>query len=144
MNPCSPASPLPAERAEGEPVRAGTLCLNGALEIACSAPAGASLAARIVAAVEEAQRARSPLETTADRVAAVLAPFTVALAAVVVWQRGWLTGLSVLVVACPCAVGIAVPLVNVMALAAAAQARHPGALGRRARGPRRHRHHGVR
>ena len=113
--------PVPAERAEGETVRAGTLCLNGALEIACSAPAAASLAARIVAAVEEAQRARSPLETTADRVAAVLAPFTVALAAVVVWQRGWLTGLSVLVVACPCAVGIAVPLVNVMALAAAAR-----------------------
>ncbi len=113
--------PAPAERNEGEAVRAGTLCLNGALEIACTAPAAASLAARIVAAVEEAQRARSPLETMADRVAAVLAPFTVALAAVVVWQRGWLTGLSVLVVACPCAVGIAVPLVNVTALAAAAR-----------------------
>jgi heavy metal translocating P-type ATPase len=118
--------PLPAERGPGETARAASICLNGVVEI--EAAGGAPLVARIVASVEEAQRSRSALERVADRAAAAFVPFTLALAgAVTAWwwrsspEKAWLSGLSVLVVACPCALGIAVPLVNVLALAGAAR-----------------------
>jgi heavy metal translocating P-type ATPase len=118
--------PLPAERGPGEPVRAASVCLNGLIEI--EAAGGTPLVARIVASVEEAQRLRSPLERATDRAAAAFVPFTLALAgAVTAWwwrsstEKAWLSGLSVLVVACPCALGIAVPLVNVLALTRAAR-----------------------
>jgi heavy metal translocating P-type ATPase len=118
--------PLPAERGPGEPVRAASVCINGLIEI--EAAGGAPLVARIVASVEEAQRLRSPLERVADRAAAAFVPFTLALAGAVTafwWpssvEKACLSGLAVLVVACPCALGIAVPLVNVLALARAAR-----------------------
>jgi heavy metal translocating P-type ATPase len=118
--------PLPAERGPGEPVRAASVCLNGLIEI--EAAGGAPLVARIVASVEEAQRLRSPLERATDRAAAAFVPLTLALAgAVTAWwwrssaEKAWLSGLAVLVVACPCALGIAVPLVNVLALTRAAR-----------------------
>jgi Cu2+-exporting ATPase len=120
--------PLPVERSMGDTVRAGSLCLDSVLEIACTAATSESWLTRMVRAVEEAERLRSPLERLADRVAAAFVPLTVALAAVVVlfwWPHGhesaFLNGLSVLVVACPCALGIALPVVNVLALAAAAR-----------------------
>ena len=119
---------LPAWRAAGATVRAGSICLDGVLEIAALGKAGETLLARIIASVEEARQSRSPLERMADRVAAVLVPFTVALAALAValgWPQGQgralLSGLSVLVVACPCAMGIAVPMVMALALSLAAR-----------------------
>ncbi len=118
--------PLPAARAGGDTVRAGTICVDGLIEI--EAAGGPPLIERIAASVEEAQRIRSPLERLADRAAAWFVPLTLSLAAVVTvgWyrsnpERAWLSGLSVLVVACPCALGIAVPLANVIALGAAAR-----------------------
>jgi Cu2+-exporting ATPase len=113
--------PLPAERETGGAVRAGTLCLNGVLEIEASGDSSQTLLARIIASVEEAQRLRSPLERLADKVAAAFVPAVIALAGIVALQSAWLNGLAVLVVACPCAMGIAVPLANVLALAAAAR-----------------------
>jgi Cu+-exporting ATPase len=120
--------PLPAERGEGETVHAGSICLNGALELVCLGEPEHTLLARIIASVEEAQRRRSPLERLADRIASVFVPVTVGLAAAVTlawWsaspEKAWLNGLSVLVVACPCALGIAVPLANVVALGTAAR-----------------------
>jgi Cu2+-exporting ATPase len=120
--------PFPADRGEDEIVRAGSLCLNGVLEVACTANVTGTLLARIVASVEQAQRLRSPMERLGDRIATALVPATILLAvAVVAWWwplnhgNAWLNGLSVLVVACPCAVGIALPMVNVVTLAAAAR-----------------------
>jgi len=76
----------------------------------------------------EACLAPSRMERLADRAAAAFVPLTMALAALVTvyWQsagpgRAWLIGLSVLVVACPCATGIAASLANVLALGAAAR-----------------------
>lgn len=119
---------LPAERLPGEVVRAGSLCLNGVLEIETLAVSRDSLLARIIRSVEAAQQARSPLERLADRTAAAFVPLAAGLAllAVFLWwpggrEQALLAGLSVLVVACPCALGIAVPLVNVLALGAAAR-----------------------
>lgn len=119
---------VPAERSEGERVRAGCLCLNGALEIDVEAGAGGTMLARIVRSVEEAQQERGSLEGAADRVSAALTPLTLLLAAGTGawwWGRGvetaLMNSLSVLVVACPCALGIAIPMVNVVALGAAAR-----------------------
>jgi heavy metal translocating P-type ATPase len=118
--------PLPAERRLGDMARAGSLSVSGTIQMECAE--GAPLIARIVAAVEEARNARSPLERLADRAAALFVPLTLAIAcAAVAWwwrtdhDKAWLSGLSVLVVACPCALGIAVPLANVLGVAAAAR-----------------------
>ncbi|MEK7404737.1 MAG: cation-translocating P-type ATPase [Acidobacteriota bacterium] len=120
--------PLPVERRQGETVRAGSLCLDAVLEVECTANAAGSLLARLVSAVEEAQRARPPIERLADRVSAAFVPLTFLLAVAVFlywWpqsaEKAWLSGLSVLVVACPCALGIALPVVNTLALAEAAR-----------------------
>jgi heavy metal translocating P-type ATPase len=113
--------PLAAEKEEGGAVHAGSLCLDGALQIETSGDSSQTLIARIVASVEEAQKLRSPLERMADKAAAAFVPAVVVLAAIVAVTTAWLNGLAVLVVACPCAMGIAVPLANVLALAAAAR-----------------------
>jgi Cu2+-exporting ATPase len=113
--------PLAAEKEEGDSVRAGSLCLNGVLKIETSGDSSQTLLARIVASVEEAQKLRSPLERMADKAAAAFVPSVVVLAAIVAVTSAWLNGLAVLVVACPCAMGIAVPLANVLALAAGAR-----------------------
>ncbi len=120
--------PLPVEKSEGDTARAGSLCLNGALEIECSGTHGETMLGRIIRAVEEAQAQQSPLERTSDRIAGAFVPVVTALAALVVllwWPAGagkaWMSGLAVLVVACPCAMGIAVPMANVLALTAAAR-----------------------
>ena len=118
--------PLPVARGPGDTVRAGSISVDGTIEL--EAAAGEPLVRRIVNSIEEAQRLRSPMERLADRAAAALVPFTVTLAAAATaywWRtdrdRAWLSGLSTLVVACPCALGIAVPLANVLAMAAAAR-----------------------
>lgn len=113
--------PLPAELEKGGTVRAGSLCLNGVLEIVASGDSSHTLLARIIASVQEAQVLQSPMERLADRVAAAFVPAVVVLAGIVALSGAWLNGLAVLVVACPCAMGIAVPLANVLALAAAAR-----------------------
>jgi heavy metal translocating P-type ATPase len=120
--------PVPAERAPGDRVSAGSLVVDGTIEVRCTQPVDSSMVARIVSSVEHALEHRSHIERLADRAAAVLVPATVALACLVTiawWGRGaeraWMAGLSVLVVACPCALGIAVPLVNTMAIGAAAR-----------------------
>ncbi len=120
--------PVPAGRGAGERVSAGALVVDGTIEIRATHPADASTLARIVSSVEDAVERRSHMERLADRAAALFVPATVLLAAVVIavwWNSGaeqaWMAGLSVLVVACPCAFGIAVPLANVIAISAAAR-----------------------
>ncbi|MBZ5582267.1 MAG: HAD-IC family P-type ATPase, partial [Acidobacteriia bacterium] len=119
--------PGPCAIASGDQVFAGSVCLDGMLDIECAAAGGDSLLARVASAVEQARLTPAPSERMADSLAAILTPLTLALAAVAVavhWRHGVegaaTTGLAVLVVACPCALGIAVPLVHVIALSAAA------------------------
>jgi P-type E1-E2 ATPase len=99
---------LPAARAENDTVLAGSLCLDGAIEIEVLCEASDFLLNRIVRAVEEARLARSPLENLADGASAVLVPGTILLAAATLawwWPHGpgraFLNALAVLVVACP-------------------------------------------
>ncbi|MGD0201900.1 MAG: cation-translocating P-type ATPase, partial [Bryobacteraceae bacterium] len=132
--------PLPAACEPGGRVHAGAICMDGVLEIEAQA-GSSSLLARIIRSVEEAQALRSPLERAADRAAGWFVPLTLAVAAgagAFWWFLGpvkaAMIALSVLVVACPCALGLAMPVVNAFALAAAARrgviVRSPEALER--------------
>jgi P-type Cu+ transporter len=124
--------PLPVEKTVGARVVAGTVNQTGALVIEAERVGAHTLLAQIVALVAEAQRSRAPLQRLADRVAAWFVPAVIAISVVtfVVW---WLFGpeprfafavvnaVAVLIIACPCALGLATPISIMVASGRAAQ-----------------------
>ena len=115
---------------EGALVYAGTLNEDGALEIRVSRPAGDSTLARIARLVEEAQRDKAPVQRLVDRFARFYTPAVVGAAALVAGlppllglpPRAWLLrALTLLVIACPCALAISTPATMVSALVASAR-----------------------
>lgn len=122
---------VPVERGPGDTVYAGSINLNGALEVRTTAPASDTTLARILHRVEEAQAARAPLQSRVDRFAAIYTPAVVALAAVVAlvpplagfggWSDSLVRALTLLVIACPCALVISTPVTIVSGLAGAAR-----------------------
>ncbi|MFW5698150.1 MAG: heavy metal translocating P-type ATPase, partial [Fimbriimonadaceae bacterium] len=123
---------VPVEKAEGDPVYAGTVNGNGALEFTITGAAGHTTLDRIVATVQEAQTKRAPTQRFVDKFAAYYTPIVVALAflfAVVPplffggeWMRWVYEALVLLVIACPCALVISTPVTVVTGLTAAARA----------------------
>jgi Cu+-exporting ATPase len=112
----------------GDRVFSGATTLEGALEIE-STGVTESLASRVHRLALEARARRAPIAETADRIAAVFVPVVVAVAIGSLfvwglgrhdWRAGFLAALSVLVVACPCALGLATPLATTVALTRAA------------------------
>jgi Cu+-exporting ATPase len=110
--------PLPVAKGAGDPVTGGTVNGNGALRYKATAVGADTVLARIVATVEEAQAARLPVQALADRVVRVFVPVALVIAAVTVaaWlfatgdtARALVAGVSVLIIACPCAMGLATP-----------------------------------
>lgn len=119
---------MPAEKAEGDTVWSGTVNLTSTIEVLVTAPAGESLTARIIDAVENAQASKSPVQRFVDRFAAVYTPIVFFIAAAVALVPGLATGdwstwiyraLCLLVIACPCALVISTPVTVVSALATA-------------------------
>jgi Cu+-exporting ATPase len=117
------------EKAVGSSVAGGTCSVDGLFTVRVTATANASAAARIRALLEAARRERAPIHRAADRAAGLLTPLAtlVALAAGLFWGvragagEGVLVALAVLVVACPCALGIATPAALWAGLATAAR-----------------------
>jgi Cd2+/Zn2+-exporting ATPase len=115
---------MPAEKTNGDQVFAGTMNGNGALEIKTEKIAEDTTIAHIIHLVEEAQEKRAPIQNIADRFTTYFLPFILTLAAVVFTAAYFLVGLqpaitrtvSVLLVACPCALGVAVPVAVVGAI----------------------------
>ncbi len=113
--------PLPVLRKAGDAVVCGTVDTDGLLTVAATAVGSDTRLARIVRAVERAQGARLPVQRLADRVVAVFTPavLTVAALSFLYWlllgaspsplSTALLSAVSVLVVACPCAMGLATP-----------------------------------
>jgi P-type Cu+ transporter len=111
---------MPVETTSGAPVFAGTVNVTGSFVFRATRVGAATTLARIVRLVEEAQGSRAPIQRLADRVASVFVPIVLGIAAVtfLVW---WLLGpspsllyaltntVAVLVIACPCAMGLATP-----------------------------------
>jgi Cu+-exporting ATPase len=115
---------FPVERGPGERVHAGTLNGLGALSLRATGVGEDTALGRIAAAVHQAQGSRPPVQRLADRVSAVFVPAVLAIA-VATALVGWLAGgdaagglaraVTVLVVACPCALGLATPTAIVAA-----------------------------
>jgi len=119
--------PLPVGRSGGDRVLGGAINGAGAIVVAATTTAADSLVARIARLVREAHQQRAPIEQLADRVAAWFTPAVLAVAALtfVAWALfgpqprlayGLLSAVSVLVIACPCALGLATPLAMTVAI----------------------------
>ena len=111
--------PLPAEKGPGDPVTGGTINRNGSFIMVARKVGGDTLLARIVEMVNEASRSKAPIQRLADSVAAyfVQAVVLVSLATLFVWgfgfskwDHGLVNAIAVLIIACPCALGLATPV----------------------------------
>ncbi len=115
-------------RQPGDFVRAGTLNVDGELAIRATSVGAETTLGRLVALLEAARAARGRYERLADRAATYFLPFTLVLAligGIGGWMRGGvneaiMSALSVLLIACPCGLGIATPMAVWMALGRAA------------------------
>jgi P-type Cu+ transporter len=113
--------PIPAEKATGDRVTGGTVNATGTLLFRAERVGRDTLLAQIVRMVGEAQRTRAPIQRLADRIAAYFVPAVVAVAALafVAWSV-WgppprlafalVSAVAVLIIACPCALGLATPM----------------------------------
>jgi Cu+-exporting ATPase len=112
--------PLPVAKQAGDEVTGATINGAGALTVELRQVGADTALAQIVRLVEEAQGARAPIQRIADRVAAVFVPVVIALALVAFAAWMWLgpvprlpwallAAVTVLIIACPCAMGLAVP-----------------------------------
>jgi P-type Cu+ transporter len=125
--------PLPVLKQSGEKVSAGTLNTTGSFVYRAERVGADTLLAQIVRLVEQAVESEPPIARLADRVSAWFFPIVLAIAAssFLAWtllagERGWLYGLinavSVLIIACPCALGLATPVSLVTGIGRGAQA----------------------
>ncbi|HEY1589553.1 MAG TPA: heavy metal translocating P-type ATPase [Rhodanobacter sp.] len=124
--------PMPVAKAKGDPLTGGTVNQDGALTMRARKVGGATMLAQIVALVAQAQRSKAPLQRVADRVAAWFVPAVVAAAllAFALWAllgpspqfaHALIAAVSVLIIACPCALGLATPISIMVASGRGAQ-----------------------
>ncbi len=113
--------PIPVEKSPGARVTGGTVNGTGTLVMRAERVGGGTLLAQIVRMVSEAQRSRAPVQKLADRVAGYFVPAVVLIAVLtfVVWAlvgpqprmaHALLNAVAVLIIACPCALGLATPM----------------------------------
>lgn len=122
--------PVPVAKGPGAPISAGTLNLDGSLLVEARRTGSETTVARIVRLVEEARTGRYPFAPLVDRISAIFVPAVLSIAVItfIWWTRhagageGILNSLSVLLIACPCALGIATPLASTAAGGRAATA----------------------
>lgn len=115
---------LPVEKSENSRVLGGTVNLTGSFVFEATAVGGQTVLSQIVDLVREAQASRAPVARLADRLSAWFVPVVLMLAAVtgVVWlvvgtvQQSFLATVAVLVIACPCALGLATPTAIMVAV----------------------------
>ncbi len=129
--------PLPVTRSRGDRVISGTLNLDGVLVVRATAVGNASTLAQMQRMLAQAQSSRAPMQRLADRVSAIFVPTILVLAALsfIAWWIAFNTGgrheglaqpfaiaIAVLIIACPCAMGLAVPAAITVAIGRAARA----------------------
>ena len=113
--------PTPAEKADGDRVTAGTVNQTGSFLMRADKVGADTLLSQIVRMVSDASRTRAPIQKLADQVSAWFVPAVIAIAVVafIVWAEfgpppslahGLVIAVSVLIIACPCALGLATPI----------------------------------
>jgi P-type Cu+ transporter len=118
----------PVAKNIGDTLIGGSLNYDGAIEYRATAIGSESRLGQVLRLVEEAQSSRAPMQQLADRVSAIFVPAVIVLAALtfVIWSffdvsRGFAIAIAVLVIACPCAMGLAVPAALTVAIGRGAQ-----------------------
>ena len=125
--------PLPVPKGPGATVSAGTLCHGGSVTLTAQRVGDATTLQKIVGLVRDAQGTKAPIAQLADQVAAVFVPVILGIAALTAVAWLWLgpadrrtelalqAAVSVLVIACPCALGLATPTAVIVAMGQAAK-----------------------
>ncbi len=112
--------PIPLEKAPGEKVFAGTINQKGIFQFAADKVGGDTVLAQIIKMVQEAQGSKAPVQKLVDKIAGIFVPVVILIAIVsmIAWivlggengfTQGMLALVTVLVIACPCALGLATP-----------------------------------
>ena len=112
--------PVPVEKTTGEKVFAGTINQKGSFQFIAGKVGGDTVLAHIIKMVQEAQGSKAPVQKLVDKIAGIFVPVVIgiALLSLVVWiifggnsglTHGLLAMITVLVIACPCALGLATP-----------------------------------
>ena len=123
---------LPVKKRAGDKVLAGTIVREGTLRMKAEATGQKTVLANMVRMVQEAQSSKAPVQRVVDRIALVFVPTVVALAVLtfMLWliiggsemlPQAVLSAVSVLVIACPCAMGLATPTALMVGIGKAAQ-----------------------
>jgi len=122
---------LPVGKSEGDETIAGTVLQNGSLLIETAAVGDATALAGIIRLVKEAQQQKPPIQKLADRVSAIFVPAVVGITVItflVSWlildiglQQALMNSVAVLVIACPCAMGLATPTAVMVGVGKAAR-----------------------
>ena len=124
--------PVPVEKSEGDAVVGGTVNTTGSLLMVAEKIGSETLLARIVQMVAEAQRSRAPIQKLVDQVSAWFVPAVVVIAILsfLAWSLwgpeprlayGLINAVAVLIIACPCALGLATPMSIMVATGKGAQ-----------------------
>jgi heavy metal translocating P-type ATPase len=120
---------VPVQKATDSPVYSGTLVIDGPLLIEAIAPAGEGTIAKMIAAVKQGAESKSRYERLAERISRWFLPAVLVIATatfLIHWQRGelergLLAAVAVLVIACPCSLGLATPMALWAAISRAAE-----------------------
>lgn len=122
---------LPVAKEPGDKVTGGAVNAEGRLVVRTAAVGAESVLARIIRLVEDAQAKKAPIQRIVDRVSAVFVPVVVAIALLTPlgwglatgdWTQATLNAVAVMVIACPCALGLATPTAIMAGTGVAAQA----------------------
>jgi Cu+-exporting ATPase len=109
---------MPVTKGPGALVTGGSVNAEGVIEVRTTAVGAQSMLARIIELVESAQAKKAPVQRLVDRVSAVFVPIVLGIALVTLlgwgigagdWQQALLNAVAVMVIACPCALGLATP-----------------------------------
>lgn len=122
--------PIPVDKRAGDRIIGGTINAHGSLVARAERVGKETLLSQIVQQVADAQRSRAPVQKLADQVSAVFVPAVIflALAALVIWSSlgepalGIVNAVAVLIIACPCALGLATPISIMVAMGRGATA----------------------
>nr|WP_307721847.1 heavy metal translocating P-type ATPase [Massilia sp. HP4] len=121
---------LPVAKGPGDKVAGGAVNADGLLLVEATAVGAATMLSQIIRMVEDAQAVKAPIQRLVDRVSAVFVPVVLALALATLlgwgvasgdWQAALLNAVAVLVIACPCALGLATPTAVMVGTGAAAR-----------------------
>ena len=122
---------LPVAKEPGDRVAGGAVNADGLLLVEATAVGAATMLSQIIRMVEDAQAVKAPIQRLVDRVSAVFVPVVLAIALTTLlgwglaggdWQAALLNAVAVLVIACPCALGLATP--TAVMVGTGASARH--------------------